>query len=93
MFDKIKHLLDPTTIKMLVRGLCGNREFHIPFWSMIYVALKFTLAVGDAEFQFQSKVNHGPEWNMEFLFPNMPITSIFLISGSVKIFSCKLTFD
>ena len=39
--------------QMLVRGLYGNREFHIPFWSMIYVALKFTLPVSDAEFQFQ----------------------------------------
>ena len=43
LFDKNKHLLDPTTIKMFVRGLYGNREFHIPFWSMIYEALKFTL--------------------------------------------------
>ena len=36
---------------MLVRGLYGNREFHIPFWSIIYVALKFTLPVcrGGAE--------------------------------------------
>ena len=43
LFGKIKHLKDPTTIKMLVRGLYGNREFHIPFWSMIYVSLKLTL--------------------------------------------------
>ena len=45
LFGKIKHLQDPTTIKMLVRGLYGNPGFHIPFWSMIYVALKFTLPV------------------------------------------------
>ena len=32
-------------IKMLVRGLYGNQEFHIPFCSMIYVALKFILPV------------------------------------------------
>ena len=30
-FGKIKHLQDPTRIKMLVRGLYGNREFNIPF--------------------------------------------------------------
>ena len=69
---------------MLVRGLYGNRGFHIPFWSMIYAALKFTLPVWDAEFQFQEKVNHGPEWNVEFSFPNMPFSGIFLISGSVR---------
>ena len=44
-FGKINHLYDPALIKMLVRGLYGNREFHIPFWSMIYVALKFALPV------------------------------------------------
>ena len=69
---------------MLVRGLYGNREFHIPFWSVIYVTLKFTLLVKNAEFEFQKKVNHGPEWNVEFLFPNMLFTSIFLISRSVR---------
>ena len=26
---------------MSVRGLYGNREFHVPFCFMIYVALKF----------------------------------------------------
>ena len=38
---------------MPVRGWYGNREFHIPFWSLIYVALKFTLPVLHTEFEFQ----------------------------------------
>ena len=25
---------------MAVRGLCGNRDSHVLFWSMIYVALE-----------------------------------------------------
>ena len=29
-------------------GLYGNRQFHVPFWSMIYVALKFTLPIFDS---------------------------------------------
>ena len=45
LFGKIRHLEDPKTIKMLVRGLYRNQEFHVPFWSMIYVASKFTLPV------------------------------------------------
>ena len=45
LLGKIKHLQEPTIIKMRVRGLYGNREFHILFWSMIYVALKFVLPV------------------------------------------------
>ena len=45
LFGKITHLDDPTVRKMLVRGWYGNREFHVPFWSMIRVALKFALPV------------------------------------------------
>ena len=43
LFDKFTHHLDPEIRKMSVRGLYGNRIFHVPFWSMIYVVLKFTL--------------------------------------------------
>ena len=43
LFDKITHYLDPGIRKMLVRNLYGNRIFHGPLWSMIYVAFKFTL--------------------------------------------------
>ena len=43
LFDKITHHLDLEIRKMPVRGLYGNRIFDVPFWSMIYVALKFTL--------------------------------------------------
>ena len=33
--------------EMLVRGLYGNREFHVPFWSMIYLAsrIKFNVII------------------------------------------------
>ena len=43
LFDKITHQLDPEIRKMPVRGLYGNQIFQVPFWSMIHVALKFTL--------------------------------------------------
>ena len=33
-----------------LRGLYGNPEFHVPFWSMIYEAMKFTLSVPEIEF-------------------------------------------
>ena len=29
--------------------LYGNRKFRIPFWSMIYVALKLTSSVSEIE--------------------------------------------
>ena len=41
LFDRITHLQDPTIRNMSVMCLYGNAEFHIPFWSMIYVALEF----------------------------------------------------
>ena len=40
LFGKITHLKDPTIKRMSVRGLYGNRGFHVPFWYMIFVALK-----------------------------------------------------
>ena len=43
LFDKITHHLDLKIRKMPVRGLNGNQIFYVPFWSMIYVALKFAL--------------------------------------------------
>ena len=53
---KITHLEDPTTRKMPVRGLYGNREFHVSFWSMIYSALTCkvnTIVSFRNELQFQ----------------------------------------
>ena len=50
LFGTITHLKDPTSREMTVRGLHGNRKFHVLFWSMIYVALKFTLSVSKIEF-------------------------------------------
>ena len=43
LFDIITGHLYPEIRKMPVRGLNRNQIFHVPFWSMIYVALKFTL--------------------------------------------------
>ena len=43
LFGKVTHHLDLEIRKLPVRGLYGNRIFHVPFWSMIYVALKLTL--------------------------------------------------
>ena len=40
LFGKITHLLDLEIRKILVRG--WEREFHGPFWSMMYLSLKFT---------------------------------------------------
>ena len=47
LFCKITHLYDPKIRKMPVRSLHGNRQFHVSFWSMIYVALKCTLSVSE----------------------------------------------
>ena len=55
LFDKITHLLGPKIRKMLIRRLCGNQKFHVPFWSMIYVALKFALQFSEIEFDFNSR--------------------------------------
>ena len=35
LFDKITDHLDLEIRKIPVRGLYGNRIFHVPFWSMI----------------------------------------------------------
>ena len=67
---------------MLVRGLYKNREFHVPFSSMIHLVLKFTLSLLKLVFLFQQQVNYGPEWNVESLFQKMPFTSISLIYAS-----------
>ena len=50
MFGKITNLQDPAGGKISVRSLYGNREFHVPFWSMLYVALHFTLFLPGIEF-------------------------------------------
>ena len=54
LIGKITHVQDPIIRKMpvrdSVRGLNGNPDFHIPFWSMAYDALKFTLSVSEIEF-------------------------------------------
>ena len=50
LFANITHLKVPIKLeKMPVSGLYGNRKFHVPLWSMIYVALKFTLQVSEME--------------------------------------------
>ena len=47
LFGKVTHLYDSIIRKMPVRGLYGNRKFHVPFWSMIYAAFKFRLSILD----------------------------------------------
>ena len=52
LFGKITHLDDPIIRKMPARSVeDGDEKFHVPFWSMIYVALKFTLLVSKTKFQ------------------------------------------
>ena len=42
LFGSIPHLIDPEIRKMLVKGMSGwEQKFHIPFWSIIYLLLKF----------------------------------------------------
>ena len=50
LFVKIGHLQDSINRKMPVRTLYWNQKFHVPFWPMIYVALKFTLSASEIEF-------------------------------------------
>ena len=45
LFGDTTHLKDPK-----LRKMHGNRKFHILFWFMIYVALKFTLSEPEIEF-------------------------------------------
>ena len=60
---KFSKLVFQKITKMPVRGLYRNREFRVPFCSMIYIALKFMLSVSEVEFRFQLEINHGPEWS------------------------------
>ena len=50
---KITYLQGSTIRKMSLRGLCRNWGFNIPFWPMIYEALKFMLSVSEIESQHQ----------------------------------------
>ena len=43
LFGKITHLSDPKIRRMPLRSLYENQEFHVPFWSMLHLALKFEL--------------------------------------------------
>ena len=66
------HIFKTLKCKNACKGI-KNQEFHAPFWSNIYAALKFTLSVSGIEFPFQQQVYHRPEWNVEFSFPNMSL--------------------
>ena len=50
-FCLVKSLIfkTPKISKMSVRGLYGNPKLHVPFWSMIYQAMKFILSVLEIE--------------------------------------------
>ena len=44
--------------KMFVRDFYGNREFHVSFWSMIYLTLKFgfnAIVTSELDFNFNRK--------------------------------------
>ena len=58
------------------KSLHGNEKFHVPSWSMIYVPLKFTLSFSEIEFEFQLQIDYSPKWDVEPLFPNMPLSAI-----------------
>ena len=52
------------------KGFVWEPRFHIPFWSMIYLLFKlkfFSETENSIEFESQYQINHGPEWNVEFL--------------------------
>ena len=40
LFDKITHHVDPEIRKILFKEHVRKPEFHMPFWSMIYLLLK-----------------------------------------------------
>ena len=50
-FCLVKSLIfkTPKINKMSVRGLYGNPKLHVPFRSIIYEAMKFTLSVSEIE--------------------------------------------
>ena len=55
-----------------LRSLYRNREFQVPFWSMIYLASKVKLTFetdNGIKLNFQGQINHGPEWHVEFSIP------------------------
>ena len=49
-----------------------EREFRTPFESMIYLPLRLDFVSAndnDIEFKFQCRINHRPEWKVEFSIP------------------------
>ena len=53
LFGKIAHHLNPEIRQMPMKEFYGNRKFHVPYWSMIYVVLKLTLPVSEVEFYLE----------------------------------------
>ena len=49
LFGKSLILKTPKISKMSVAGFYGNPKLHVPFWSMIYDAMKFTLSLSEIE--------------------------------------------
>ena len=87
LFGKITYIKGPTISKMPLRGLCGNREFHIPFWSMIDLAFKFNAIVTFRnEFQLQyiaSKSRTRMEYGILVPIPYKPHSYMFLFFVSI----------
>ena len=65
LFGSIPHLTDPEIRKMVVKGMFWEQKFHIPFWSMIYLLLKFEFSIWQCK--LQCHINQRPEGNAEFL--------------------------
>ena len=79
--------------KMPVRDLYENREFHILFWSMIYVTLKFTLSVSGKKI-----IDQNGMWNPHFQACRLPEFSNFWVYRMRvilpnQIFSFKFAFE
>ena len=45
------------------------RKARRPFWSMIYLLLKFEFNISNWQCKLQCNINHGPEWKVEFWIP------------------------
>ena len=67
LFDDITRLIEPEIRKILEKELYGNKRFHIPSWSVIYLLMKLEFISktdNGIKFEFQRLINHGPECNM-----------------------------
>ena len=68
LLGKIIHYLDPEIRKMLVNGKFGNEDPHsILVHDLLAIELKFYFL--HYQCKFRCRINHGPQWNVEFSIP------------------------